>query len=55
MRNFEIANPRKDPQCAECGCMMWLYVVEPRKMGYEERTFKCPRCHHVDGAVVEVV
>jgi hypothetical protein len=44
----------KNPQCPECGCMMSLDRIEPRKPGYEERTFECLRCLYVDGAVVEV-
>jgi hypothetical protein len=39
MDGTQIANPLNDPQCPECGCMMRLDRIEPRKPGYEERTF----------------
>jgi hypothetical protein len=54
MDGAQITNPLKDPQCPECGCVMWLDLIEPRKPGYEERIFQCPRCLYSDSAVVEV-
>ena len=54
MDGARITNPLKDPQCPECGCVMWLDRIEPRKPGYEERIFQCPRCLYSDSAVAEV-
>jgi DNA-directed RNA polymerase subunit M/transcription elongation factor TFIIS len=54
MDSWLIANPQNDLPCPECGSMMWLDRIEPRELGYEERTFECPRCLYSDSALVEV-
>ena len=32
---------------------MYLARIEPEKPGYDLRTFECPRCQHVETAVVQ--
>jgi hypothetical protein len=54
MSSSQITSSPKDPQCPECGCLMWLYHIKPHKPWYDERTFQCPRCLYVDQAVAEV-
>ena len=44
----------KDPSCPECGCIMWLKLIEQNKPGHDERTFECPRCLYSESFVVEL-
>jgi hypothetical protein len=41
------------PECSICSAQMYLAYIEPEKPGYDVRTFECPRCQHVEIAVVE--
>lgn len=41
------------PQCAKCGCQMWLARIEPGRPGYDHRTFECPVCEQVEAVDVK--
>jgi hypothetical protein len=32
---------------------MWLMSIEPDEIGYDRRTFECPRCQHLTVKVVK--
>jgi hypothetical protein len=40
------------PDCPLCAAQMYLARIEPEKPGHDLRTFECPRCQHVETAVV---
>lgn len=33
-------------KCPACGGLMLLTLIEPDKLGYDKRTFECPRCQN---------
>jgi hypothetical protein len=37
--------PSERPWCAPCDIPMWLARIQPKKPGYDKRTFECPVCH----------
>ena len=41
------------PDCPQCAAQMYLARIEPEKPGHDLRTFECPRCQHVERAVVQ--
>ena len=41
------------PQCPKCAALMFLARITLDKPGFDLRTFECPRCHHVEAAVVK--
>ena len=41
------------PDCPLCATQMYLARIEPEKPGHDLRTFECPRCQHVERAVVQ--
>ena len=41
------------PACPECPAQMYLSRIEPEQPGFDLRTFECPRCQHVETAVVQ--
>ena len=41
------------PECPTCWAQMYLARIEPEKPGHDLRTFECPRCRHVETAVVK--
>jgi hypothetical protein len=41
------------PDCPQCAAQMYLARIEPEKPGHDLRTFECPRCQHVETAVVK--
>jgi hypothetical protein len=41
------------PECPKCTTPMYLARIEPEKTGFDRRSFECPRCQHVETAVVE--
>ena len=41
------------PQCTKCTALMYLARIALDKPGFDLRTFECPRCQHVETAVVE--
>jgi hypothetical protein len=36
---------RPAPPCEQCGARLWLTRIEPRKSGYDCRSFECSKCH----------
>ena len=40
------------PECPMCATQMYLARIESEKPGHDLRTFECPRCQHVERAVV---
>jgi hypothetical protein len=36
-----------------CAAQMYLARIEPEKPGHDLRTFECPRCQHIETAVVK--
>jgi hypothetical protein len=40
-------------ECPTCTAHMYLARIEPEKPGYDLRTFECPRCQHIETAVVK--
>src|SRR5262249_25745454 len=53
MKRSTAMNALIDPACPACDCMMWISEIEPAKPCYDRRTFVCPRCHQVEGLVVQ--
>src|SRR4030095_3256235 len=57
MPQFSIFDPRERPfnrpACPNCGCPMWLAIVEPDKPGHEKRSYECPRCQREEEYVVQ--
>ena len=41
------------PECPTCSAQMYLARIEQEKPGYDLRTFECPRCQHVERAMVQ--
>ena len=41
------------PDCPQCAAQMYLARIEPERPGHDLRTFECPRCQHVETAVVK--
>jgi hypothetical protein len=41
------------PACPECSAQMYLSRIELKQPGFDLRTFECPRCQHVETAVVQ--
>jgi hypothetical protein len=41
------------PRCPKCSTPMYLARIKLDKPGVDLRTFECPRCQHVETAVVE--
>ena len=41
------------PQCPKCTAQMYLARIEPGELSLDLRTFECPRCQHVETAVVQ--
>ena len=48
-----MINATIDPACPMCDCIMWISVIEPTKPLYDKRTYICPRCDHVEVAIVQ--
>lgn len=46
--NVEI----RRPVCQKCGAYMMLARVSPARIGFEFRTFDCPKCEHVRDVMV---
>jgi ribosomal protein S27AE len=40
------------PECPKCAAQMYLARIDPDEPGFDRRTFECPRCQHVEIAVV---
>jgi hypothetical protein len=57
MPQFSIFDPRERPfdrpACPNCGCPMWLAIVEPDKPDHEKRSYECPRCQREQEHVVQ--
>jgi len=41
------------PECPKCSAQMYLARIELEKPGFDLRSFECPRCRHVETAVVQ--
>jgi hypothetical protein len=41
------------PACSRCSAQMKMVCVTRTDEGLEDRTFECPKCHHVDMLVFE--
>jgi hypothetical protein len=41
------------PACPKCRAHMMLARIMPARMGFDIRTFECPRCEHVHEVMVE--
>jgi hypothetical protein len=41
------------PDCPQCASQMYLARIELEKPGHDLRTFECPRCQHIETAVVK--
>jgi hypothetical protein len=41
------------PTCAKCGAHMMLARIMPARMGFDIRTFECPKCDHLHEVMVE--
>jgi hypothetical protein len=51
----QIADPKKDPPCPECGAAMSIVLAEPvEKADTERRTYECPVCRFTETVVVAV-
>ena len=48
------SQPIAQPNCTECGALMWLTSIEPEKPDHDRRTFVCPRCQDELVEVVEI-
>jgi hypothetical protein len=48
IKRSQTIDALRDPSCPECGCMMWLQILEPSEPGCDKRTFACPRCQYVE-------
>jgi hypothetical protein len=33
---------------------MYLAIIEPEELGFDLRSFECPRCQHVETVVAEL-
>ncbi len=42
------------PACPQCTAQMYLARSELQKPDFDRRTFECPRCQHVETAVVQL-
>lgn len=40
------------PRCLRCSARMALTTSEPRKDGFEKRTFECGKCHRAETRMV---
>ena len=52
MRN-SLSNVER-PMCPTCKHRMGLARISPGKRGYEERTFECSTCHHLEKVCFDV-
>jgi hypothetical protein len=52
---YTLENTRTNarPQCQMCAAQMYLERITLAEPGFDLRTFKCPRCQHVETAVVK--
>jgi DNA polymerase III alpha subunit (gram-positive type) len=41
------------PACPKCRAHMMLARIMPARMGFDLRTFECPKCDHVHELMVE--
>ena len=41
------------PECPECTTPMVLAHIVPDKPGFDRRSFECPKCQHVETAVMK--
>jgi DNA polymerase III alpha subunit (gram-positive type) len=41
------------PACPKCHAYMTLARIMPARMGFDLRTFECPKCEHVHELMVE--
>ena len=41
------------PDCPKCTAQMYLARIAPGTSGFDLRTFECPRCQHIETAVVQ--
>jgi hypothetical protein len=42
------------PEYPTCAAPTYLARMEPEERGHDLRTFECPRCQHVERAVVKL-
>jgi DNA-directed RNA polymerase subunit M/transcription elongation factor TFIIS len=50
---LENAPIRARPECPKCTALMYLARITWDEPGCDRRTFECPRCQHVETAVVK--
>ena len=50
---LENAPFHERPDCPECLTLMHLALIEPKKLGFDLRSFEFPRCQHVETLVVK--
>jgi hypothetical protein len=48
-----ITRPLTRVRIAHNATQMYLARIEPERPGHDLRTFECPRCQHVETAVVK--
>jgi hypothetical protein len=41
------------PACPRCRAQMMLARIMPQNVGFDLRTFECPKCDHVHEVMVE--
>ena len=41
------------PTCSKCRAHMALARITPARMGFDIRTFECPKCDHLHEVMVE--
>jgi hypothetical protein len=41
------------PICSKCRARMMLARIMPARMGFDIRTFECPKCDHLHEVMVE--
>jgi hypothetical protein len=41
------------PECPKCTTPMYLARIKLDRHGFDLRTFECPRCQHVETALVQ--
>jgi DNA-directed RNA polymerase subunit M/transcription elongation factor TFIIS len=53
LENTPITARPDCPKCTTHTMQMYLMRIELVKPGFDLRTFECPRCQHVETAVVQ--
>jgi hypothetical protein len=53
LENAPVTARADCPKCTRHATQMYLARIEPEKPGFDLRTFECPRCQHVEIAIVQ--